>query len=285
MTTPQNGSPRGFLIYDSTYNQLSKCFTPQQIGEFIKLAGEYIMYGNKEVESDDPLVDTMLQMSKPTLDSAERRHRAAVENGMKGAEHGKKGGRPKKDNQPPKENPQITPIKPLEKEIEDEKEVEIKKEKDIKNNIDIDKEIDSSNTSNIYSNKLSNNISTSNLSSFNDSISIVENNPQQPTPPTNTYDSDFFASITLTDDSEPLNAQSKRMFALTPQERAELIKQVQEDVRQLAMARRGHRIEGSFREIYERATDNTKRLYGYRRDDDAIDELEDIIAETLRSIK
>ena len=282
MTTTQNGSPRGFLIYESTYNQLIKCFTPQQIGEFIKLAGEYILYGNKEVESDDPLVDTMLQMSKPTLDSAERRHRAAVENGMKGAEHGKKGGRPRKDNQPPKENPQITPIKPLEKEIEDEKEVEIKKEKDIKNNIDIDKEID---YSNIYSNKLSNNISTSNLSSFNDSISIVENNPQQPTPPTNTYDSDFFASITLTDDSEPLNAQSKRMFALTPQERAELIKQVQEDVRQLAMARRGHRIEGSFREIYERATDNTKRLYGYRRDDDAIDELEDIIAETLKSVK
>ena len=151
MTLNQNTSPRGFLIYESTYNQLIKCFTPQQIGEFIKLAGDYILNGNKEVESDDPLVDTMLQMSKPTLDSAERRHRAAVENGMKGAEHGKKGGRPRKDNQPPKENPQITPIKPLEKEIEDEKEVEIEKEKDIKNNIDIDKEIDSSNTSNIYS--------------------------------------------------------------------------------------------------------------------------------------
>lgn len=277
MTTTQNGSPRGFLIYESTYNQLIKCFTPQQIGEFIKLVGEYILYGNKDVESDDPLVDTMLQMSKPTLDSAERRHRAAVENGMKGAEHGKKGGRPKKDNQSPKENPKITPTEPLEKEIEieKEKEVEIKKEKDIKNNIDIE----------IDSNKLSNNISTSNLSSFNDSISIVENKPQQPTPPTNTYDSDFFASIILTDDSEPLNAQSKRMFALTPQERTELMKQVQEDVRLLAMARRGHRIEGSFREIYERATDNTKRLYGYRRDDDAIDELEDILAETLRSIK
>ena len=279
MTTAQNGSPRGFLIYESTYNQLIKCFTLQQIGEFVKLAGDYILNGNKEVESDDVLVDTMLQMSKPTLDSAERRHRAAVENGMKGAEHGKKGGRPRKSNQPP-ENPKITPIKPLENEIEVEKEVEIKKEKDIKNNIDIDKEIDYSNTYN----KLSNNISTSTLSSFNNTTS-VESKPQQPIPPTNTYDSDFFASITLNDDSEPLNAQSKRMFALTPQERTELAKHVQDDVRQLAMVRRGHRIEGSYREIYERATDNTKRLYGYRRDDDAIDELEDLIAETLRLIK
>ena len=61
MTLNQNTSPRGFLIYESTYNQLIKCFTPQQIGEFIKLAGDYILNGNKEVESDDPLVDTMLE--------------------------------------------------------------------------------------------------------------------------------------------------------------------------------------------------------------------------------
>ena len=111
MTLNQNTSPRGFLIYESTYNQLIKCFTPQQIGEFIKLAGDYILNGNKEVESDDPLVDTMLQMSKPTLDSAERRHRAAVENGMKGAEHGKEQCRALEKRNPERRTPLFRPCK------------------------------------------------------------------------------------------------------------------------------------------------------------------------------
>lgn len=112
MANEKADSPRAFLIYETTLQQLKKYCTSAQAGEFLFLMGEYMLEGRTDVESKDPMVDVILQMNKPVLDAAEKRHRQAVENGKKGAEHGKKGGRPKKDSQSPKENPQTPPDAP-----------------------------------------------------------------------------------------------------------------------------------------------------------------------------
>ena len=139
MANRNEDSPKAFLIYESTFNQLKKHFTPAQAGEFLMLMGEYMLNENKDVESEDPMVDMLLQMNKPILTAAEKRHRQAVENGMKGAESGKLGGAPKgnqnarkkKDGEKqPQNNPQSTLEQPLKKEIENNKE----KQEEIKNN-------------------------------------------------------------------------------------------------------------------------------------------------------
>lgn len=109
-------SPRAFLIYETTFQQLKKYFTPAQAGEFLFLMGSYMLEGQTDVESNDPIVDMLLQVNKPVLDAAEKRHRQAVENGKKGAEYGKLGGA-KKGNQnarkkQPQNNPQSTPDMP-----------------------------------------------------------------------------------------------------------------------------------------------------------------------------
>ena len=46
-------------------------------------------------ESISPMVNVIVAMAKPNLDSARRRYMASVENGKKGAEFGKLGGAPK----------------------------------------------------------------------------------------------------------------------------------------------------------------------------------------------
>lgn len=117
MANEKADSPKAFLIYETTFQQLKKYFTPAQAGEFLFLMGEYMLEGQTDVESEDPMVDMVLQMNKPVLDAAEKRHRQAVENGKKGAKYGKDGGAPKGNknaskNKQPQNNPQSTPDAP-----------------------------------------------------------------------------------------------------------------------------------------------------------------------------
>ena len=116
MANEKTDSPKAFLIYETTLQQLKKYCTPAQAGEFLFLMGAYMLEGQMDVESNDPMVDVILQMNKPVLDAAEKRHRQAVENGKKGAEFGSLGGA-KKGNQnarkkQPQNNPQSTPDTP-----------------------------------------------------------------------------------------------------------------------------------------------------------------------------
>ena len=84
MANEKTDSPKAFLIYETTLQQLKKYCTPAQAGEFLFLMGEYMLEGQMDVESNDPMVDVILQMNKPVLDAAEMRHKQAVENGKKG---------------------------------------------------------------------------------------------------------------------------------------------------------------------------------------------------------
>ena len=113
MANEKTDSPKAFLIYETTLQQLKKYCTPAQAGEFLFLMGEYMLEGQMDVESNDPMVDVILQMNKPILDAAEMRHKQAVENGKKGAKYGSLGGA-KKGNQnarkkQPQNNSQSTP--------------------------------------------------------------------------------------------------------------------------------------------------------------------------------
>lgn len=69
---------------------------------------DYALEGVDE-ESSSPMVNVIMAMAKPNLDSARRRYMASVENGKKGAEFGKLGGAPKGNQNARKNNPQSTP--------------------------------------------------------------------------------------------------------------------------------------------------------------------------------
>lgn len=67
MANKKVDSPRAFLIYETTLQQLKKYCTPAQAGEFLFLMGAYMLEGQTDVESNDPMVDVILQMNKPVL--------------------------------------------------------------------------------------------------------------------------------------------------------------------------------------------------------------------------
>ena len=70
---------------------------------------DYALEGNEE-ESASPMVNVIMALAKPNLDSAKRRYMASVENGKKGAEFGKLGGAPKGNQNARKKQPLKQPL-------------------------------------------------------------------------------------------------------------------------------------------------------------------------------
>ena len=70
---------------------------------------DYALEGVDE-ESSSPMVNVIMAMAKPNLDSARRRYMASVENGKKGAEYGKLGGAPKGNQNARKKQPLKQPL-------------------------------------------------------------------------------------------------------------------------------------------------------------------------------
>ena len=139
MSLNSNDNANSFIIYRTHYEALMEDFTPEQVYEFIRITGDYMLNGNRDVKSPDKMVNAFFKGVRGSLDAAEKRHRQAVENGKKGAEYGRLGGA-KEGNQnarkkQPQNDPQSTPKQPLETEIENEIEKEIK----IKNEIEKDR--------------------------------------------------------------------------------------------------------------------------------------------------
>lgn len=237
MANRNEDSPKAFLIYESTFNQLKKHFTPAQAGEFLMLMGEYMLNENKDVESEDPMVDLLLQMNKPILTAAEKRHRQAVENGMKGAEYGKNGGAPKgnqnarkkkEGEKQPQNNPQSTPNQPLKKEIENNKEKEKQKENKININTNIEKE-----EALFSDDTCSNGVTCFNVENGYIESFEVEGNQRQPEP-------------------NPSCVESQ----------SSIEERIQRDV-QLIVAMQEERIDDrDYHKVYQRALSNYSNLYG-----------------------
>ena len=86
---------KAFVVFASAYEAAVNHLTLEQMGELFLKMGRYSLKG-EEVHSETPMVDVILKMTIPNMDAAERRHQAAIENGMKGKESGGGIGRPRK---------------------------------------------------------------------------------------------------------------------------------------------------------------------------------------------
>ena len=103
---------RSFVMYDS-FLEAMKHLSDAEFRECVLKIRDYALEGVDE-ESISPMVNVIMAMAKPNLDSAHKKYMASVENGKKGAEYGKLGGAPKGNQNARKKQPLIQPlIQPL----------------------------------------------------------------------------------------------------------------------------------------------------------------------------
>ena len=96
-----NQNRSSFVFYESWLEAIKNL--PRDIqGDVLTAIIEYGLYG-ETTDNLKPITKAMLEIIKPQIDSNRKRY----ENGKKGAEYGRLGGRPKKNN------PKETPTKPL----------------------------------------------------------------------------------------------------------------------------------------------------------------------------
>lgn len=141
--SPTEERKKAFIVFASTFSGAMKHLNREERGELFELLGKFSLE-NENVHSDNSKVDMLLEMTKPCIISAEKRHQIAVENGSKGKPFGKLGGRPRKNgtDSPNKElnNPQETPNIPLDNNMNNDR--DIYKEINRDNNVDNNKETD-----------------------------------------------------------------------------------------------------------------------------------------------
>ena len=114
---------RSFVMYDS-FLEAMKHLSDAEFRECVMKIRDYALEGVDE-ESSSPMVNVIMALAKPNLDSARRRYMASVENGKKGAEFGKLGGAPKGNQNARKNNPQSTLKQPLDVDVNEDVEVDV----------------------------------------------------------------------------------------------------------------------------------------------------------------
>ena len=128
---------RSFVFYDS-FLEAMKHLNDAEFRECVLRIRDYALDGVDE-ESSSPMVNVIMAMAKPNLDSARRRYMASVENGKKGAEYGKLGGAPKGNQNARKKQPLNQPQKqPLDVDANDDVEEDVNEEVDVKGDDDGD---------------------------------------------------------------------------------------------------------------------------------------------------
>lgn len=91
-----------FIFYRSFYESIKDLPAELQV-EVIHAISEYSLYGH-EIEMS-PMCKALFTAFCPSIQAAKNRYEACVENGKKGAEYGKLGGRPKTPDKTPKQTP------------------------------------------------------------------------------------------------------------------------------------------------------------------------------------
>ena len=113
-----NNDKRSFVFYDS-FLEAMKHLNDAEFRECVMRIRDYALE-NIDEQSDSPMVNIILALVKPNLDSARQRYMASVENGKKGAEFGKLGGAPKGNQNACKKQPLNQPQKqPLDVDVEE----------------------------------------------------------------------------------------------------------------------------------------------------------------------
>ena len=104
----KDNGKKSFVFYDS-FLEAMKHLNDAEFRECVLKIRDYALEGVDE-ESSSPMVNVIMELAKPNLDSARRRYMASVENGKKGAEYGKLGGAPKGNQNARKKQPQKQPL-------------------------------------------------------------------------------------------------------------------------------------------------------------------------------
>lgn len=124
---------RSFVFYDS-FLEAMKHLNDAEFRECVLKIRDYALEGVDE-ESSSPMVNVIMAMAKPNLDSARRRYMASVENGKKGAEYGKLGGAPKGNQNARKKQPLK---QPLDVDVNDDVEEDVNEDVNVKGDDDGD---------------------------------------------------------------------------------------------------------------------------------------------------
>ena len=108
MSKIKDNEKKSFVFYDS-FLLAMKHLNDAEFRECVLRIRDYALDGVDE-ESSSPMVNVIMELAKPNLDSARRRYMASVENGKKGAEYGKLGGAPKGNQNARKKQPLKQPL-------------------------------------------------------------------------------------------------------------------------------------------------------------------------------
>jgi hypothetical protein len=171
---------------------------------------DYALEGVDE-ESSSPMVNVIMAMAKPNLDSAKRRYMASVENGKKGAEYGKLGGAPKGNQNARKNNPQSTPKRPLDVDVNEDVEEDVNKEVNVNGDDDGDNPSGSIGFQSSFSNF---SIGFQEEEIENDSERLKENKDKEPLQ--EVYNFKGFESSTASEPEKEIHINSKSESNNTP---------------------------------------------------------------------
>ena len=99
---------KSFVFYDS-FLEAMKHLNDKEFRECVLKIRDYALEGI-DVESKSQMLNVIMELAKPNLDSARKRYMACVENGKKGAEYGQLGGAPKGNQNARKKQPLKQPL-------------------------------------------------------------------------------------------------------------------------------------------------------------------------------
>ena len=199
---------RSFVFYDS-FLEAMKHLNDAEFRECVLKIRDYALEGVDE-ESSSPMVNVIMAMAKPNLDSAKRRYMASVENGKKGAEYGKLGGAPKGNQNARKNNPQSTPKRPLDVDVNEDVEEDVNKEV----NVNGDDDGDNPSGSIGFQSSFSNSSNSVLINEANESERLKENKDKEPLQ--EVYNFKGFELSTASEPEKEIHINSKSESNNTP---------------------------------------------------------------------
>ena len=206
---------KSFVFYDSFLSAM-RHLNDAEFRECVLKIRDYALDGVDE-ESCSPMVNVIMELAKPNLDSAKRRYMASVENGKKGAEFGKLGGAPKGNQNARKNNPQSTPKQPLDVDVNDDVEVDVNENEEVNVNekVDVEVDADAPSGSTAFQSSFSNSsIGFSNKEIVNDSERLEENKDKEPLQ--EVYNFKGFELSTMSEEEKEIHINSKSESNNTP---------------------------------------------------------------------
>ncbi|MBP3601794.1 MAG: hypothetical protein J6J10_05850 [Alistipes sp.] len=185
MSKIKDNGKNSFVFYDSFLSAM-KHLNDAEFRECVLKIRDYALEGVDE-ESSSPMVNVIMAMAKPNLDSARRRYMASVENGKKGAEFGKLGGAPKGNQNARKKQPQKQPL-----DVDANEDVDVNEDEN--DDIDVYDAADGTSGKQGFSSSFSNSSNSVLINEANDSERLKENEERKE-PPTEEQPSYSNASV------------------------------------------------------------------------------------------